>query len=333
MRKKHSILLWMLLGTLFLTSCYYQKHDYSDEWDLTEGRRNSLDFAEGHHYTKNYNFRVVGDSLSLQIRHPQHNPGRTDDLADSSVAVCRGDRVVVADMMFVPEDSVDSVWIKVARDQSTMGWIHETDLLREAIPADPISSFIHLFSNVHLIYRLLALGLLLIVYLVRRMRRKRFHIVHFDDIGSCYPTLLCLTLSGAATLYASVQKFVPDTWVEFYFHPTLNPFGLPFILGLFLTSLWLIVILAIASAEDVFRQLPLREAVLYLFALLGVCAACYLFFSVATLYYVGYPCLLGYAGWALRRYYLYARCPYVCGRCGAKLRSKGRCPHCGAWNE
>ena len=86
-----------------------------------------------------------------------------------------------------------------------------------------------------------------------------------------------------------MQNFVPDTWTEFYFHPTLNPFGLPFILGLFVASVWLIVILAIASVEDVCRQLPFQVAMLYLFALLGVCAGCYLFFSLTTLYYLGYP--------------------------------------------
>ena len=95
----------------------------------------------------------------------------------------------------------------------------------------------------------------------------------------------------------------------------------------------MIVILAIASVEDVCRQLPFQEAMLYLFALLGVCAGCYLFFSLTTLYYLGYPFFLFYVGWALQRYFRYARCPYVCGRCGAKLHSKGRCPRCGAWNE
>ena len=252
---------------------------------------------------------------------------------EDTVAVFADDRLVVAEVMIVPEDSVDSVWVKVARDQSTMGWVHEQDLLARVVPDDSISRFIHTFSNTHLIYFLSVLGVLSVLWLVRRMRRKRFHIVHFDDIGSCYPTLLCLTLSGAATLYASMQNFVPDTWTEFYFHPTLNPFGLPFILGLFVASVWLIVILAIASVEDVCRQLPFQEAMLYLFALLGVCAGCYLFFSLTTLYYLGYPFFLFYVGWALRRYFRYARCPYVCGRCGAKLHSKGRCPRCGAWNE
>ena len=62
----------------------------------------------------------------------------------------------------------------------------------------------------------------------------------------------------------------------------------------------------IASVEDVCRQLPFQEAMLYLFALLGVCAGCYLFFSLTTLYYLGYPFFLFYVGWALRRYFRYA---------------------------
>lgn len=313
-------------------SCYYPRDDYSDEWDLTDERRDSMDFEARHHYTENFNFLMTGDSLFLHAERPSHS--QVSPKADSTgVNVFASDRLVVADILIVPQDTVDSVWVKVARDQLTMGWVRETDLLGSVVPDDSISYFIHVFSNSHLIYFLSALGILSILYLVRRMRRKRFRMVHFDDIGSCYPTLLCLTLSGAATLYASMQKFVPDTWVEFYFHPTLNPFGLPFCLGLFIASVWLIIILAIAVVDDVRRQLPFHEALLYLFALAGMCAGCYLFFSLTTLYYIGYPCLLLYAVWALKRYYTLGRCDYLCGNCGAKMRGKGRCPRCGAVNE
>ena len=236
MRRSSSILIFLLLVFHLLTACYYQKPDYSDEWDLTERRKDSLDFEATHHYTENYNFLMVGDSLSLQTARPYHNPVSSDLVADS-VTVFGDDRLVVADIMIVPEDSVDSVWVKVARDQYTMGWVHEKDLLEEVVPDDSISLFIHVFSDKHLIYFLCVLGVLLVVWLTRKMRRKRFHIVHFDDVGSLFPTLLCMTLSGAATLYASMQKFVPDTWMEFYYHPTLNPFGLPFVLGLFVACL------------------------------------------------------------------------------------------------
>lgn len=314
-----------------LVSCYYPKEDYSDQWDMTEVKRDSLDFASMHHYNVNFNFQIVTDSLQLKISQPRHYAKSYSD--SDSLSVIYGDRVVVADILIIPEDSVDSVWVKVARDQGTMGWVHEKDLLSGAIPDDSISHFIHVFSNRHLIYFISALGLLLVIYIVRRQRRRRFRMVHFDDIESAYPTMLCLALSGAATLYASIQNFVPETWVEFYFHPTLNPIGLPLILGLFIASVWLIIVLTIASVDDVFKQLPFHEALLYLFALLAMCAACYLFFSITTLYYIGYPCLIFYVYWALRRYALRLRNVYICGRCGRRIPKKGRCPYCGAINE
>ena len=202
MRKSNFFLICLLLGSLLSAGCYYQKPDYSDEWDLTEKRKDSLDFEASHHYNRNYNFVVVGDSLCLQTVHPVHNPVHAG-VPEDTVAVFADDRLVVAEVMIVPEDSVDSVWVKVARDQSTMGWVHEQDLLARVVPDDSISRFIHTFSNTHLIYFLSVLGVLSVLWLVRRMRRKRFHIVHFDDIGSCYPTLLCLTLSGVL--------FPPDT--------------------------------------------------------------------------------------------------------------------------
>lgn len=324
-------LAWVVCLT-WLSACYYPQPGYTDEWDVTDDMRDSLDFRAIHHYNENFNFLMTGDSLRLRVDRPFHQPGEAVGLTDS-LSVYRNDRLVVADILVLPEDTVDSVWVKVARDQTTMGWTHESELLERVIPDDPIAEFIHVFSNTHLIYFLIALALLLILTLVRRMRRERFRMVHFDDVGSCYPTLLCLTLSGSAVLYASMQKFVPETWVEFYFHPTLNPFGLPFILGLFIASVWLIVILAIAVVEDVWRQLSVHDALLYGVALLGVCSGCYLFFSIATLYYIGYPCWILYAVWALRRYWLYSRCPYCCGNCGAKLRKKGRCPRCGTVNR
>ncbi len=344
----------LLSVCLLSVGCHYPKPDYSDEWDLTEKRKDSLDFEASRHYGLNYNFMVVADSLCLLPARPVRNPGQVGEPEDTAV-VFADDRLVVAEVTARTDDPEDYVWVKVARDQSTMGWVREQDLLARVVPDNPVSRFIHAFGNTRLICLLSVLGALSVLCSVRRMRPGRFHIVHldkslspgrdkqaplcarllaiFDDIGSCYPTLLCLTVSGSATLYAGMQDFVPDTWTEFYFHPTLNPFGLPFVLGLFVASVWLIVILAIASVDDVLRQLPFREAMPYLLALFGVCAGCYLFFSLTTSCYLGYPFLLFYAGWALRRYFRHARKPYVCGRCGAGLRGKGRCPRCGAWND
>lgn len=38
---------------------------------------------------------------------------------------------MVAEFMIQPADSVDSVWVKVARDQETMGWVHERNCWRK----------------------------------------------------------------------------------------------------------------------------------------------------------------------------------------------------------
>ena len=84
--------------------CYYQKPDYSDEWDLTEKRKDSLDFEASHHYNRNYNFVVVEDSLCLQTVHPVHNPVHAG-MPEDTVAVFADDRLVVAEVMIVPEDS------------------------------------------------------------------------------------------------------------------------------------------------------------------------------------------------------------------------------------
>jgi hypothetical protein len=157
-------------------------------------------------------------------------------------------------------------------------------------------------------------------------------IVHFNDIPSFYPTLLCLFVATTAVFYGSIQLFAPDSWRHFYYHPTLNPFSVPLHLCLFLLSVWAMLIVAIATIDDVRRQLPTGEALFYYLGLAGVCAICYVVFSVSTLYYIGYLLLIAYIIFAVYRYIHHARHRYVCGNCGAKLRKKGICPHCGTMN-
>ena len=158
-------------------------------------------------------------------------------------------------------------------------------------------------------------------------------LVHFNDINSFYPTLLCLLVATSATLYSSIQLFDPEMWRHFYYHPTLNPFAVPFSLGLFLVSVWAILIVAIAVLDDVRRQLPFGEAILYLLGLGATCAVVYVVFSVFTLYYIGYPLLVAYVVFAVWCYFRRPRPRYQCGRCGGLLYDKGTCPHCGALNE
>lgn len=307
-----------------LTSCYNSGPKTTDAWDLTRQQIDSISFSTTHHYSQNYNFIVKSSSLPLADALP--------DMTFDTLFVTKGERIVVAEIQTVPADTIDSVWVKVARDQVTQGWIRECELLEGVSPDDPISQFIDLFSNTHL---LIFLALCVIVgsaYAMRRLLRRRAFIVHFNDIDSFYPTLLCILVASSAALYASIQNFGTEQWRHFYYHPSLNPFNLPFTLGLFVASVWAIIIVGVAAFEDTLHRLPLADALLYFFGLGAVCAVDYVVFSISTLYYVGYLLLFVYICFALWRYNLYFRCRYRCGQCGEPMRQKGPCPHCGAVN-
>lgn len=315
---------------LLLSSCYNRGQLSPDAWDLTERQLDSISFYTTHHYTQNYNFQVRVDSIPLIVQLPVE---AINEMPIDTLMVYRNDHIVVADITTVPVDTIDSIWVKVARDQQTFGWIHEHDMLQAVSPDDPISEFIDVFSDVHLLVFLTFVVAVVAAYIYRRQMRRQAHLVHFNDIASFYPTLLCLLVASSATLYSSIQLFDPEKWRHFYFNPTLNPFAVPLSLGLFLVSVWVILIVAIAVLDDVRRLLPFGEAVLYLLGLGATCAVAYIVFSVLTLYYIGYPLLVAYCVFALWSYFRRPRPRYQCGRCGGLLYHKGTCPHCGAMNE
>ncbi len=300
---------------ILLCGCYNQGPLTPDAWDLTEKQLDSISFYTTHHYTQGYNFVVNKDSLPVleqqqemmsvpEILNAEFQAGDVTipmlSMVDT-IILRKHDRLVVADIKTVPADSIDSVWVKVARDQLTFGWVHESDLLANVSPDDPISQFIDSFSDSHL---LIFLGFCVLVggaYGLRRLLRKGAKIVHFNDIPSFYPTLLCLLVASSAVLYSSIQLFAPESWRHFYYHPSLNPYALPWHLGLFVTSVWAIVIVAIATIDDVRHHLPLGQVILYLGGLAAVCAVDYVIFSVTTLYYIGYPLLIAYFVFAIYR--------------------------------
>lgn len=311
MRSLASLLLLMLL----LTGCYNQGPITPDAWNLTERQLDSISFYTTHHYTQNYNFVVTRDSLVILEQQPEMMPV-PDVLASEmmvgdqtipmlsmvdSLTLRKHDHLVVAEITTVPTDSIDSVWVKVARDQHTQGWVREQALLAAVSPDDPISQFIDVFSDVHLLVFLAFCAIVGGAYGVRRLLRKGAKIVHFNDIPSFYPTLLCLLVASSAVLYSSIQNFAPEMWRHFYYHPSLNPYALPWHLGLFVTSVWAILIVAIATVDDVRHHLTVGDTILYLGGLAAVCAVCYVVFSITTLYYIGYPLLIAYFAFALYR--------------------------------
>lgn len=298
----------LLVSAMSLTSCYKQE----------------TGFTATHHYNQNYNFVVKADSMVLY-----ENP---DTAIYDSTVLYRGDQLVVAEIKAIATDTIDSVWVKLARDQMSQGWTRECDLLKGVAPDDPISQFIDLFSNNHL---LLFLALVVIVtasYGLRKLYRRDAYIVHFHDISSVLPTMLAVLVATSATVYATIQNFAPENWRHFYFHPTLNPFAVTPVIGLFVSLVWALIITGIAVVEDVMRRLPFGSAVLYLLGLAAICAVDYVVFSIFTLYYIGYVLLAAYIWFAVSRLRLVLT-RYVCGNCGKRIPGLGKCPHCGAVNE
>ena len=301
----------LLFLALLLCGCYNRGPITPDAWDLTRQQLDSISFYTTHHYTQNFNFVVTGDSLVVVAQQPEDMAvpdvvsveiqTEQGEYHKDSITLLRNERIVVADIKTVPSDTIDSVWVKVARDQLTFGWVHESELLSKVSPDDPISQFIDFFSDAHLLIFLAFCVVVVAAYGIRRLLRRGAKLVHFNDIPSFYPTALCLLVASSAVLYSSIQLFGAETWRHFYYHPSLNPFALPFWLGVFVSSVWAIVIVAIATVDDVTRQLPLGASILYLSGLGAICAVCYVVFSITTLYYVGYPLLIAYYVFAFRR--------------------------------
>lgn len=311
------LIVWMWL----LTSCHYPIPQVENETEANPVC-DSVRYLLERHYTLNSNFEVTADSLLL------HQLPLLD-----SLTVYQGERLVVAEFMVQPADSVDSIWVKVARDQETIGWIHERELLQRVVPVDSVSQFIHVFSHTHMVPFLVVLALSGVGYLYRAVRKQKLQLVWFNDIDSVFPVLLSWLMATAATLYASIQHFVPDTWELFYYNPSLDPLELPFVLSLFVCNVWAIILVGLATLDDLFRQARTEAALFYLLGLASSCILLYLFFTFSTYYYIGYPCLLVYTVWAFRRLKETTCYRYGCGNCGTKMKTKGICPHCGAMNE
>lgn len=330
--KTFKIFIYIMAITI-LSGCYNKSYnDRKNESGINDSisLNDSVKFYNTHHYGIGYNFIVRSDSLLLIAQQPEEH---VSQLVTDTFCVMHNQQIAVSDIRTIPQDSIDSIWIQVITEEGRIGWGHETDIQRNVMPTDPISQFIMLFSDTHLIIALIILALIVAAYIVRLVQKRNAPLVHFRDIPSFYPTLLCIIVASSATLYASLQMFGADTWQHFYYHPSLNPFCMPLILGIFISSVWAMLIIGIAAIEDIRHYLSFDDTVLYVSGLIGVCAILYIVFSISTLYYIGYPLLLIYCWFAITRYIKCSRRNYICGNCGKQINRKGKCPYCGAINE
>lgn len=303
LKRKTTIWQVMLLGILLmLSSCYHRHNSHQQHAAMVEYSDRQLDsisFSTTHHYTNKYNFLVFKDSLELMRQQPEEY---ISGLKVDTFAVKKNHLLVVTDIRMVPQDSIDSVWVQLAAENNDFGWVRESKLLPRVVPDDPISEFIMTFSNVHLLIFLVVIVVIAMAYLVRKVFHSNGKIVHFNDIDSPYPVTLVLLVSISAAFYGWIQSFELEMWRHFYFHPSLNPFAVPHLLGVFLALVWAVLIVALACVDEVYHRLTFGEGLLYLGGLAGVCALDYIIFSVLSLYYIGYVLLIAYIYFAIKAY-------------------------------
>lgn len=315
-------LLLLLTGGPLFTACHYTRPDLEDE-AMDPHTHDSLVYLYARHYTWNTNLELREDSISIAYL----------PVKERYCTLYKGDKVVVAEFAVHPEDSRDTVWVKLAHSQEEQGWISERELLRAFVPTDAISQTIYFFTHTRVPYYILFFGFVAAAACFMVVRRRRLPLGFFTD-DSLYPLCLCLLVSLVATCYKTMQHFRPDLWLHFYFNPTLSPFHVPFVVSLFLANLWLFIVVLLATLDDLFRRLPPVEALSRLPALASGCILCYFFFLLTIPIYIGYAALALFVWVFLKRLYaalFLAR--YRCGRCGYRLRAKGVCPRCGAVNE
>lgn len=316
------LLSWLFL-LLILSSCRYATPVVETE-NLSQNARDSLHYLYRYHYTFGTNLEVRRDSVALVCL----------PLKGRFFHLYRGDKAVVTEFAIHPADSVDSVWVRLAASQEVQGWLRECELKEMLMPSDSISQIVCFFSDGSFPY-FAAVSLVMLVawgcFLARHRRLKR---VCLDDIDTVYPLLLCLLTAFTAVLYAAMQLFWPEMWEHFYFNPTLAPWEVPLPLSLFLLGVWLMLVLLLAVADELFHRFSPSMALLCLLGWVPACIACYCFFVWTASFYAGFLLFPLFAGLCIGRMIRVLRKPrYRCGNCGNRLDGTGVCPHCGAVNE
>lgn len=323
-------LLSLLTIFVITSACRPSKTD-NPYWAMSQASRDSMAFARKHHYTIGYNFLSITDTLFLYSYIPSSTSALATLSQSSLTVIKKGEKLVVLEIARLKNDS--TYWIKLARDQESAGWTPENTLLTSVTPCDPVSKLIFVISRYRVYLFLTSILLLLFLYSIHFLKHKHNYIVHFHDIDSIYPTLLCILGATTGCFHGYMHAYLPDMSREFYFHPTLNPFSCPIPLCILIILLWLLPIMTIAAIDDACHQLQHKHLFFYITSLLYTGFALYLLFLHAAGLYHGYVLLPIYVLYALHRYRFRHKVSYVCGNCSSPIDHLGRCPQCGAINE
>lgn len=249
---KH-IYLWLVgISLCLLSSCTYQSTDHHNKWTLTQKQRDSIAFSTRHHYNVGYNFICTADSIWL-APHPEGTTLNLD-YPHEEVYLYEDDDFVVTEIFRNPnvtKSSLDSIWLCVGSDGIPLGWISEYDLHHKTTPVDPISRFMDACSRLtNCLDKLVGhniIIILLICLIAFQMRASRTHILKEKSI---YTSLLLLSAITSGCVLATIKCLTPELWQHFYYYPSLNPVGQPPMLALYLSTIWLSIILFLAIFFD-----------------------------------------------------------------------------------
>lgn len=331
---KSMLKLRIILYVVILLLCSCKSTHKVNMWTYAPYQRDSIIFATTHHYSINSNFIITSDSLTLISDIPQFNT-----IVSDTLRLAKGIDIVVAGINYQHTDSLDSdsTWIYVISKNNVRGWVCEKELLTNTSPDDPISQFIHLFSNKNVYIFFLLIGFIIFVFIFRELYQhnngKSKQLLKLFQTDTPYPMLFTIVVSITATVYATIQNFYTDQWIEYYFSPSLNPLGQYPIIGLFIIMTWASVIYLVAAIDEIRRKLFFIDALTYFAIMLCISFALYIFFTLTCKIYIGYPALLLYCFISVKIYHNFNGIFLRCGNCHKIIKTLGKCPHCGAINK
>ena len=335
-----SILLVLSL-TATLTSCHY-KHAPTDRWlpdDPTQV--DSVVYLCEYHYWKGTNFRIDG---TLRFVNPCPLAPKVIEAKKGDDEIYSGEMIVVEDVVRDTTSTSPLYWVKVSAlnekslqqaefaDRPHSGWVSHDELQRHVVPDSPVSAVIHALGNSTFKLVLALAALLIALTLAVLIRRRIYRHVPYNG----YHALFYAIFVGSVVLHRCIWHFVPETWQEFYFSPTLNPLSpsAPGVICAFVACFWTIIVAALALLGNMWNE-KRTFAHFLLSCLFVVCASIVLFgiFAVVVPFhalFAAYPLFLVVLAYVWHKTY---HPVYHCGRCGALLHSLGRCPECGAVNR
>ena len=245
--------IWLIVTALcLLASCSYHSTEHNNKWTLTQSQRDSIAFSTYHHYNVGYNFLCTADSLWLHP-HPE-GMALNLDYPQENTYLYEDDDFVITEVFRnknIDKTTLDSIWLCVGSDGIPLGWISEYELLHNATPVDPISRFMdachrltHRLNGMFGNNVIIPLLLLLISFQIKSAK------IHIIKEKSIYIHLFSIAAITSGCILATIKCLMPELWQHFYFYPSLNPVGQPPMLALYLSTVWLSIILFLAIFFD-----------------------------------------------------------------------------------